>query len=135
MPLRHPSPMTCLLALAVVVTSLAPQAAQATCPPSCAMADSVVNAAGVPEDLSRMATRLAFNADGLAPASARTVKELAAEIKRLPAGATLTLRVGADSGLAGAAAARQAAARQQALQTALAKEGVKAGQVTVAVTR
>jgi len=108
---------------------LAPPAARAACPASCVTASSVVNAAGVPDALTSAAGRLQFRGDGLAPGGAAAIKALAGEIKRLPANASVTLRVGADSALVGPAAGTQAAARQRALQQALQKEGVKPGQV------
>jgi len=111
---------------------LAPPAARAACPlSSCATVSSVVNAAGVPAALSSAAGRLPFRGDGLAPGGNAAIKALAVEIKRLPANASVTLRVSADSALVGPAAGLQAAARQRALQQALQKEGVKPAQVTL----
>jgi len=110
---------------------LAPPAARAACPDGCATVSSVVNAAGVPAALSSAAGRLPFRGDGLAPGGNAAIKALAVEIKRLPANASVTLRVSADSALVGPAAGLQAAARQRALQQALQKEGVKPAQVTL----
>ncbi len=114
-----------LLGLALVYSP----AAGAGCPPTCATASSVVNAAGVPTKLARAAAQLQFRGDTLSPAAAGAVKTLAAEIKRLPASARVTLRVGADGSLTGAAASSQVSARQRAVQQALEQQGVRAAQL------
>lgn len=116
-----------LLGLAVVISP----AARASCPAICVSASSVVNAAGVPTKLARAAAQLRLRGDALAPDAAGQVKALAAEIKRLPASARLTLRVAADSSLTGAAASSQASARQRAVQQALEKQGVRAAQLVL----
>lgn len=123
---------TLLPVLAVALAAapaLAATPALAGCPPQCALAASVVNAAGVPEAVAAAAGRLRFEGAGLAAASATAVRELAAEIRRMPPQATVTLKLAADSGLSGPAAASQTAARQRALAQALQQQGVDSGRV------
>ncbi len=116
-----------LTGLAAAAAATGP--AWAGCPPQCVTASSVVNAAGVPDGLASAAGRLQFRGPGLAAGSNPAVQALAAEIRRLPAGASVTLRVATDAGLTGSAATSQANTRQRALQQALQAAGVKPGQV------
>ena len=121
------------LPLAALLCALAapfPARAAGACPPKCASVSSVVNAAGVPPGVVQVAEGLVFDGPALKDADA-AVKPLAAEIKALPAKAVVKLTVGADSGLADAAAKRQATARAAALRTALKKAGVPARRFSV----
>jgi hypothetical protein len=115
-------------ALTLLCALAAPAAA--VCPPKCASVSSVVHAAGVPPGVAQIVDTLGF--DGAALKDSDTaVKQLAAEITALPAKAVVTLKVGADDSLSGAAARRQATARAGALRTALSKAGVPARRVKV----
>jgi hypothetical protein len=121
-----------LNSLALLCALAAPAAASAAgCPPKCASVSSVVNAAGVPPGVAQIVDTLTFDGPALKDADA-AVKRLAAEITALPAKAVVTLKVGADGSLSGAAAKRQATARAAALRTALSKAGVPAKRVKVA---
>jgi hypothetical protein len=102
----------------------------AACPPKCASVSSVVHAAGVPPGVAAIVDALTFDGPALKDADA-AVKRLAAEITALPAKAVVTLKVGADGSLSGAAAKRQATARAAALRSALSKAGVPARRVKV----
>jgi hypothetical protein len=104
----------------------------AACPPKCASVSSVVNAAGVPPGVAQAVEGLVFDGPALKDADA-VVKPLATEINALPAKTVVRVKVGADSGLAGAAAKRQATARAAALRAALKKAGVPARRFSVVV--
>lgn len=122
-------PLATRLCPALLAAALATLPAHAACPPQCAVAASVVNAAGVPDPVATATGRLRFDGAGLSRPSAAAVKDLAAALKRMPAQATVTLKIAADTGLAAPAAASQLAARQRALSQALQAEGVEAGRV------
>lgn len=117
--------------LVLLCALVAPLSALAAgCPPKCTSVSSVVHAAGVPTGVAQAVDRLSFEGNTLKEADA-TVKELVAAIKALPPNAVVALKVGADDGLSGAAAKRQATARAAALRTALTQGGVPARRVTV----
>jgi hypothetical protein len=117
------------LALLCALAAPSPVLAGA-CPPKCASVSSVVNAAGVPPGVAQAVEGLAFDGPALKDADA-VVKPLAAEINALPGKAVVKLKVGADGGLAGAAAKRQASARAAARRAALKKAGVPARRFSV----
>ena len=139
-PIRLPRAATptrwhAALPLAALLCALAapfPALAAGVCPPKCASVSSVVNAAGVPPGVAQVVEGLVFDGPALKDADA-AVKPLATEINALPAKAVVRLTVGADGGLSGAAAKRQARARAAALRTALKKAGVPARRFSVAV--
>lgn len=116
--------------LALACAALSVPAAAAICPPKCASVSSVVHAAGVPPGVAQIVDTLSFDGPALKDADA-AVKQLAEEVKALPARAVLTLKVGADSSLSGAAARRQATARAGAMRAALSQAGVPAKRVKV----
>jgi hypothetical protein len=124
------SPPGRLAGLALLCAALAAPATAAVCPPKCASVSSVVHAAGVPPGVAQVVDTLSFDGPVLKDADA-AVKQLADEIKALPARAVITLKVGADGSLSGATARRQANARAGALRAALSKAGVPAKRVTV----
>lgn len=116
--------------LALLCALALPASASAACPPKCASVSSVVNAAGVPPGVAQAVDGLVFEGSALKDADA-SLKPLVSEINALPAKAVVRLAVGADSGLAGAAAKRQATARAAALRAALKKAGVPARRFSV----
>jgi hypothetical protein len=121
-----------LSGLALLCALASPTAVSAAgCPPKCASVASVVHAAGVPPGVAEIIDTLTFDGPALKDADA-AVKRLAAEITALPAKAVVTLKVGADGSLSGAAARRQATARAAALRSALTRAGVPAKRVKVA---
>ena len=97
----------------------------AKCKPDCAIADSVVHAAGVPPALRTALQRLEFNGTGLAAGDAAVVTDIVRALAALPAGAQVALSTRADPGLTGSTATRQAQARAQALEKAV-RAGLKA---------
>lgn len=111
-------------AVAAVLATL-PPTAWARCKPDCASTASVVHAAGVPSDLRLALQRLEFNGSGLAAGDAAVVSDIVRALAALPAGTQVALTTRADSGLAGAAATRQAQARARALEKAV-RAGLKA---------
>ena len=123
--------MTAGLQKCLVITGLAlalaavPPALWAKCKPNCAVADSVVHAAGVPPGLRLALQRLEFNGTALAAGDAAVVKDIVRTLAGLPAGAQVSLTTRADPGLAGMAAARQAQGRAQMLEQAV-RAGLKA---------
>lgn len=119
-PQRH----LAVLALAFAMFIVHP-AAWAKCKPNCAVADSVVHAAGVPPGLRLALQRLEFNGTALATADAAVVRDIVRTLAGLPAGAQVLLSTRADPGLTGMAASRQAQARAQMLERAL-RAGLKA---------
>jgi hypothetical protein len=129
-PPRSPHGRRARLALLCAALALPAAAAAAVCPPKCASVSSVVHAAGVPPGVAQIVDTLSFDGTALKDADA-AVKQLAQEIKAWPARATVTLKVGADGSLSGAAARRQATARAGALRAALSKAGVPAKRVKV----
>lgn len=130
-PTSRPSLKKGALLIGVLTAVLALPSAWAGCKPGCAVAASVVHAAGVPVGLARALQQLDFNGAGLAASDAAVVKNIVASLATLPAGAQMSLAVRADSGLTGSAATRQAQARAQALDQAvragLKGAGAKAG--------
>ncbi len=129
----RPSGLMLLVALALAA---APHgAAWAACKPTCAIAASVVHAAGVPPGLRQALQKLEFNGTGLAAGDAAVVQDIVRALAAMPAGTQVTLSTRADPGLTGSAATRQAQARAQALsqavraglKTAGVKEGVLKG--------
>ncbi len=127
---RHLSVLLLALAMAAVHP-----AAWAKCKPNCAVADSVVHAAGVPPGLRLALQRLEFNGTALAAGDTAVVRDIVRMLAGLPAGAQVALSTRADTTLTGMAAARQAQGRAQILDQALraglkaagAKEGVLKG--------
>ena len=115
-----------LLTLALAMAGVHP-ASWAKCKPNCAVADSVVHAAGVPPGLRLALQRLEFNGAALAAADAAVVKDIVRTLAGLPAGAQVSLSTRADSGLTGMAATRQAQGRAQMLERALRAELKAAG--------
>jgi hypothetical protein len=113
------------LLVGLLLAAAAQGAAAAGCKPACAVASSVVHAAGVPPDLGRALQQLEFKGTALAPGDAAAVKDIVRSLAALPAGAQMSLAVHADSALKGAAATRQAQARAQALDQAV-RAGLKA---------
>lgn len=113
-----------VLVLALTMTAVH-GASWAKCKPNCAVADSVVHAAGVPPGLRLALQRLEFNGTALAAADAAVVKDMVRTLAGLPAGAQVSLSTRADTGLTGMAAARQAQGRAQILDQAL-RAGLKA---------
>ena len=126
--------LACVLASALGVAA-APTSVWAKCKPNCAVASSVVHAAGVPPGLRLALQRLEFNGSALAAGDAAVVKDIVRALAGLPASVQVSLSTRADAGLTGTAAARQAQARAQALELAVraglkaagAKEGVLKG--------
>jgi hypothetical protein len=120
-----------LSGLALLCALAAPASVSAAgCPPNCASVSSVVHAAGVPPGVAQVVETLTFDGPALKDADG-AVKRLATEITALPTNAVVTLKVGADGSLSGAAARRQATARAAALRSALSKAGLPAKRVKV----
>ena len=86
-----------VLAWALVMVTAQP-AAWAKCKPDCAVADSVVHAAGVPPGLRLALQRLEFNGTALAAADAAVVKDIVRTLAALPASAQVQLSTRADPG-------------------------------------
>jgi len=121
----QPSWATLAAAVALAVALAAPHAAaQAKCKPDCAIAASVVHAAGVPLALRQALQRLEFNGTGLAAGDAAVVQDIVRTLAALPAGTQVALSTRADAGLTGSTATRQAQARAQALEQAV-RAGLK----------
>lgn len=114
---------------AALLTAAVHPALWAKCKPDCALASSVVHAAGVPPGLRLALQRLEFNGTALAAGDAAVVKDIVRTLSGLPAGSQVTLNTRADAGVSGMAATRQAQARaqilEQALRAALKAAGVK----------
>ncbi len=105
-------------AVAVLMAAAHP-ALWAKCQPNCAVASSVVHAAGVPPGLRLALQRLQFSGSGLAAGDGAVVKDIVRTLSGLPAGSQVSLSTRADAGITGVAGARQAQARAQALEQAL----------------
>lgn len=100
----------------------------ANCPGRCVSAASIVHAAGVPPGVHQALEKIGFDGIRLADGAKEGLAQLATEAKALPAKAVVTISVAADKDLAPSAAARQAAARVQALSAGLKQAGVLARQ-------
>lgn len=117
--------ITLLLALGISAPAMAAGACGGK---PCVSTRSVVGAAG--DDLHAALAQVEFAGDGLAPQSkdaiASIAKTWAAQSKKV-----LALRVLADTGLKGAAARTQAAARGKALTQALVEAGLSQKQIKI----
>ena len=120
-------------AAAVLMVTVHP-ALWAKCKPNCAVASSVVHAAGVPPGLRLALQRLEFNGSALAAGDSAVVTDIVRTLSGLPAGSQVSLSTRADVGVNGVAAARQAQARAQALEQAL-RAGLKAAGIKDSVLK
>lgn len=126
-------PRWTMLLVATVLAAL-PAVSWAKCKPDCAVADSVVHAAGVPPALRQALQSLEFNGTGLAAGDAAAVQDIVRALAALPAGSQVALSARGDPGLAGSSATRQARARAKALEQAV-RAGLKSAGVKDSVLK
>jgi hypothetical protein len=121
------------LSLALLVL-LAPGTAQASCKPNCAAA-SVVNAAGVPAEVTAHVKTISFKGNALSPQGSKAVAALAAELKTAGLKNPVTIAVPLEDGVPAKDAMQQAEARAVQLRNALVQQGVRPAAVEVVIAR